>query len=135
MTQEELIKKWLDNNLSEEELKAFKKLDASSAFMKIDEAAQKFAAPSFDENRLFEQIQQENILRGRLLKFTQNLLKEALSNIVFLPFSAGVMTEFENALYAENLPKDEYNKKWWELATNRFFNRNGCKNSEWVHFQ
>nr|WP_321236907.1 M2 family metallopeptidase [uncultured Psychroserpens sp.] len=47
---------------------------------------------------------------------TQNLLKEALSNIVFLPFSAGVMTEFENALYAENLPKDEFNKKWWELA-------------------
>ena len=47
---------------------------------------------------------------------TQNLLKEALSNIVFLPFSAGVMTEFENALYAENLPKDQYNKKWWELA-------------------
>ena len=47
---------------------------------------------------------------------TQNLLKEALSNIVFLPFSAGVMTEFENALYAENLPKEEFNKKWWELA-------------------
>jgi peptidyl-dipeptidase A len=47
---------------------------------------------------------------------TQNLLKEALSNIVFLPFSAGVMTEFENALYAENLPKDEFNKKWWELS-------------------
>ena len=47
---------------------------------------------------------------------TQNLLKEALSNIVFLPFSAGVMTEFENALYAEDLPKDEFNKKWWELA-------------------
>lgn len=47
---------------------------------------------------------------------TQNLLKEALSNIVFLPFSAGVMTEFENALYSENLPKDQFNKKWWELA-------------------
>ncbi|WP_323788652.1 M2 family metallopeptidase [Psychroserpens sp.] len=47
---------------------------------------------------------------------TQNLLKEALSNIVFLPFSAGVMTEFENALYAENLPKDQFNKKWWELS-------------------
>lgn len=47
---------------------------------------------------------------------TQTLLKEALSNIVFLPFAAGVMSEFENSLYAENLPKDEYNKKWWELA-------------------
>ena len=47
---------------------------------------------------------------------TQTLLKEALSNIVFLPFAAGVMSEFENSLYAENLPKNEYNKKWWELA-------------------
>ncbi|OMP32801.1 M2 family metallopeptidase [Mangrovimonas sp. DI 80] len=47
---------------------------------------------------------------------TQNLLKEALNYVVFLPFSAGVMSEFENALYAENLPKDQYNAKWWELA-------------------
>ncbi len=47
---------------------------------------------------------------------TQNLLKEALNYIVFLPFSAGVMTEFENALYAENLPKDQFNQKWWELS-------------------
>ena len=47
---------------------------------------------------------------------TQNLLKEALSYVVFLPFSAGVMPEFENSLYAENLTKDQYNKKWWELA-------------------
>lgn len=47
---------------------------------------------------------------------TQKLLKEALSNIVFLPFAAGVMSDFENSLYAENLPKEEYNKKWWELS-------------------
>lgn len=47
---------------------------------------------------------------------TQNLLKEALNYVVFLPFSAGVMTEFENALYTEKLPKDEFNKKWWELT-------------------
>jgi len=47
---------------------------------------------------------------------TQNLLSEALKYIVFMPFGAGVMTEFENALYAENLPKDQFNEKWWELA-------------------
>jgi peptidyl-dipeptidase A len=46
----------------------------------------------------------------------QNLLKEALSYVVFLPFSAGVMPEFENSLYAENLSKGEYNKKWWALT-------------------
>lgn len=46
----------------------------------------------------------------------QTLLKEALNYIVFVPFGAGVMTHFEDALYAENLPVDQFNAKWWELA-------------------
>jgi len=49
---------------------------------------------------------------------TQTLMKEALNYIVFLPFSAGVMTGFENSLYAEGLSKDEFNQKWWELKKN-----------------
>ncbi len=47
---------------------------------------------------------------------TQSLLREALNYIVFIPWSAGVMTDFENALYAENLPAAQYNSKWWELV-------------------
>lgn len=47
---------------------------------------------------------------------TQTLLKEALNYIVFIPFSAGVMTHFEQDLYAGELSKDELNKRWWELA-------------------
>lgn len=43
------------------------------------------------------------------------LLKEALNFIVFMPWSAGVMTQFEHELYSKNLPKSEFNKKWWEL--------------------
>ena len=46
----------------------------------------------------------------------QTMLKEALNYIVFIPWSAGVMTEFEHSLYAENLPADQYNAKWWELV-------------------
>ncbi|MCO6499530.1 MAG: M2 family metallopeptidase [Vicingus serpentipes] len=46
---------------------------------------------------------------------TQALLKEALNYVVFLPWSAGVMTEFEHELYSNNLPTDQYNAKWWEL--------------------
>lgn len=46
----------------------------------------------------------------------RQLLKEALQHVVFIPFSAGVMSEFEKALYADNLPPDEFNKKWWELV-------------------
>lgn len=47
---------------------------------------------------------------------TQLMLKEALNYIVHIPWGAGVMTEFEHDLYAKNLPKDEYNKRWWELV-------------------
>lgn len=46
----------------------------------------------------------------------RTLLKEALNYIVFMPFGAGVMTEFEHDLYAKNLPEAEFNKRWWELA-------------------
>ncbi len=46
----------------------------------------------------------------------QQLLKEALNYVVFIPWSAGVMNEFEHALYAENIPKSEYNARWWDLV-------------------
>jgi len=50
---------------------------------------------------------------------TMQLLKEALNYIVFIPWSAGVMTHFEHDLYAKNLASSEYNKHWWELV-NRY---------------
>jgi peptidyl-dipeptidase A len=53
---------------------------------------------------------------GQEVDQVQTLLKEALNYIIFIPWSAGVMTEFEHALYAEKLPPDQYNAKWWELV-------------------
>jgi len=47
----------------------------------------------------------------------QSLLKEALHYVVFIPFSTGTMSMFEHDLYAKNLPANEFNKRWWELAT------------------
>ncbi|NIR50986.1 M2 family metallopeptidase [candidate division KSB1 bacterium] len=46
----------------------------------------------------------------------QWLLNEALDNVVFIPFSAGTMTHFEHELYEKQLPKDQYNQRWWELV-------------------
>src|SRR5690606_4122121 len=46
----------------------------------------------------------------------QALLKEALNYVVFIPFSAGVMTSFEHDLYADSLKKDEFNERWWTLS-------------------
>lgn len=47
---------------------------------------------------------------------TKQLLKDALKYIVFIPWSAGTMSQFEYELYAKNLPASEFNKRWWELA-------------------
>jgi len=46
------------------------------------------------------------------------LLDTALdgSSIVFLPFSAGVMTHFERDLYAGTIPDDGLNAAWWGHA-------------------
>lgn len=47
---------------------------------------------------------------------TQKLLQEALNYVVFTPFSAGTMPQFEYELYEKNLPKSQYNKRWWEIV-------------------
>lgn len=46
----------------------------------------------------------------------RQLLAEALNYVVFIPFSAGTMTRFEYALYAEDLPPDQFNRRWWDLV-------------------
>jgi peptidyl-dipeptidase A len=48
---------------------------------------------------------------------TQYLLNEALdSAVVFIPWSAGVMTAWEHDLYEKNLSPSEYNRRWWEYV-------------------
>jgi len=47
---------------------------------------------------------------------TRQLLKNALHYVVFIPWSTGTMSMFEHDLYANNLPTDQWNKRWWELA-------------------
>lgn len=67
--------------------------------------------------------QQKRFLQGRNLipkgphsNDMQSLLREALNYVVFIPFSAGTMTQFEKELYSAKLPEDQYNKKWWEIV-------------------
>ena len=46
----------------------------------------------------------------------QALLAEALASVVFISWSAGVMTRFEYELYADKIAPDAYNARWWELV-------------------
>ncbi len=54
--------------------------------------------------------------KGAKVDETQALLREALNYVAYMPFATGTMTRFEYDLYENNLPKDQYNKRWWELA-------------------
>ena len=44
---------------------------------------------------------------------TQWLLNAALNQIVFIPWSAGVMASWERDFYDKNLPVEELNQRWW----------------------
>jgi peptidyl-dipeptidase A len=46
----------------------------------------------------------------------QLLLRDALNYVVFMPWSSGVMTRFEQELYGKELPKSQWNRRWWELV-------------------
>jgi peptidyl-dipeptidase A len=47
---------------------------------------------------------------------TKWLLNQALDEVIFIPWSAGVMTGWEHDFYEKNLSPDEYNKRWWEYV-------------------
>jgi ferric-dicitrate binding protein FerR (iron transport regulator) len=57
MKEEALIKKWLDNQLSDEELKEFKQLEGYESYLKISETAQFFKAPTYDSSLAYKEIQ------------------------------------------------------------------------------
>jgi len=58
MNREELIKKWLDNDLSSEELKAFNALDDAQELNKLSNSMQAFKAPEYDTSEIFTSIKQ-----------------------------------------------------------------------------
>jgi peptidyl-dipeptidase A len=55
--------------------------------------------------------------KGAKTDQTQTLLKEALSYVTFIPFATGTMTEWEHDFYAQNLPSEKLNARWWELVS------------------
>jgi peptidyl-dipeptidase A len=48
---------------------------------------------------------------------TKLLLDEAMESIIFMPWSAGVMSHWEHDFYEENLSPDQYNTRWWKYVS------------------
>jgi len=47
---------------------------------------------------------------------TQWLLNSALDQVVFIPWSAGVMRSWEQEFYEKDLPQDQLNAHWWKCV-------------------
>ncbi|MEL6811503.1 MAG: FecR family protein [Bacteroidota bacterium] len=92
MKKEDLIVKWLDNNLNEEELRAFKELDAYSAFMKLDQAAQQFKAPDFDLDANLAKLKDQKPSAKPVFAWKQYVAGVAAALVLFL----GVYLSFFN---------------------------------------
>lgn len=56
MKKEELIKKWLDNELSPAELERFKQLEEYDSYMQLSEKAHLFKAPDFNSSYEYEKL-------------------------------------------------------------------------------
>jgi peptidyl-dipeptidase A len=64
-------------------------------------------------------LEQLNLLtRDTKIDQIQWLLNDAFSNssAVFIPFAAGTMAHFEHDLYENDLPKNQFNARWWEYV-------------------
>ena len=57
MKEKDIVRKWLDDNLSEEEQQAFEQSDAYSSLQKIETATKEFRAPRWDSDKNWEHIQ------------------------------------------------------------------------------
>lgn len=65
--------------------------------------------PFLADRGLIPDTAPSDTVRNRLL------LKEALNYVVFIPFSAGVMSHFEHTLYNTSIDTSAFNKEWWKL--------------------
>ena len=86
MKREELIKKWLDNELNPQEFEAFKTLDDYEDLIKLSERVQQFKAPEYNTSEEFERLLQA---KQALKQQSQNWLKPLLriAAIVVIMFS------------------------------------------------
>jgi len=56
MKKEDLIKKWLDNELTADELKAFQQLEEYDSFIKLSEKAKLFKGPDYDSTEAYKKL-------------------------------------------------------------------------------
>jgi transmembrane sensor len=91
MNEEDLIKKWLDNDLSAEELVKFQQLEGYDSFMKLSDRALRFKAPTFDKEasyaKVSDYISKKRLKKSRLQRLRPYVQIAALFVIGFTVYS------------------------------------------------
>ncbi|MEZ4875476.1 MAG: FecR domain-containing protein [Flavobacteriaceae bacterium] len=109
MKKEDLIIKWLDNNLDEEELKAFKDLDAFGSLSKLDAAVQQFKAPAFDVDAQYLQLKGQQNLTAKRPQWKKYLSGVAAILVLALGLYFGYSAYNTVTYIAENSQKTPLN--------------------------
>jgi ferric-dicitrate binding protein FerR (iron transport regulator) len=137
--QENYLAKWLNNELTEEELAVFKKSDEYTSYQRILEASKTMEAPSFDVENALQAMKNKRILQEpkvvQLKPFRRFLKVAAAVTIIMVGsyFYLSTLNENITTQFAENkeviLPdsseiimnadsKIAYSKKKWDTERN-----------------
>jgi len=134
MKQEDLITKWLDNNLNSKELEAFKKLEDYNELIRLDSAIQEFKPLPFNSN--LELIKLNTTLKDRKQKqsnwFKQFLRIAAILAIClsFYYFTSNLDSNFATALaQKENILLPDNSQVKLNAKSTLAFNNKGWKDS------
>lgn len=106
MTKEELIKKWLDNNLTSEEQKAFDALDESTDLIKLNNALSSIKAPEFSVNEEYIHLQSQlKVAKKKTTKWFYPVLRIAAVIALLLSayyYTTTLDTEIQTKIAEQN---------------------------------
>ena len=86
MKEKDILSKWLDNDLNEQELEAFKQLDASGSLHKLDAAAKLYKAPNFDVPESYARLQEAKKAKQAVKRFTLRQFVASAAAVILIAF-------------------------------------------------
>ena len=91
-TDDTFLSRWLDNDLTNDELVSFQKTKEYKEYQKIIDATENFNAPHFDKQKVFEKITQKKIDKN-VRKLIPNWMYAAAASVVILLSTVYYLTE------------------------------------------
>lgn len=140
MTRENLITKWLDNNLNPEEFKAFQQLEDYADLIKLDHSIQRFVAPEYAANAELELIQQRiNTIKSKKINWRKPLMRIAAVLVIAFGlyfYVSGLETNIQTEIAQQkttNLPDNS--EVTLNAASSLTFNKRSWNNNRLVNLE